>query len=773
MENLLQLIWEQKNLGLAILDAGGCWLQVNLGFEQFSGWPGCDLLGKPARELFGERVSLKTQEIVAGDALKSGIWRVQQKNGDWVYREITVTPLTDAEGQDLQMITITPATVYQTLRDQTRLSALAAEVGVTLGKSLSLSESLHGCTRALVKYLEAVFAGIWLLNPITHLLELQAYAGEQPTEAEFGGRIPLGVSIIGYIAQNLQPYVTGEAIQRQATSRTEPGKDQVVAFAGYPLILEGRLIGVIALCSRQQITQGSRETLLWVANAVAVAIDRVKAREELLSRRETLLFRLASQIRNSLELDTVLEVAVREIQNLLQIDWCWFIWYHPPAPDTEATLSLNDSYWEIVKEAKQPHVPSFTGTYTLKDAQPEWLPVLSPLLASLLNLEMIRLEPRHHLDRRLLLVLEALDMAGILALPLRTDSGKIGVIGCGMSRRSPNLPSDSSPWKDSELELIKAVADQLAIAITQAELYVQARTSAEIAQNQTQQLTQALQQLQCTQAQLIQTEKISSLGQLVAGIAHEINNPINFISGNLAYATDAIQELLTLLNLYQTHYPRPVAPVQTAINSLDLEFIQHDLPQLIDSMKLGIDRINEIIKSLRNFSRSDQQKKELFNIHEGIDNTLLILRHRLQNSDAHIEIIKAYSNIPPIRCYIGQINQVFMNIISNAIDALETQPSPRQITLETSRSSDLLEPLDGGKTSADIILIKIRDNGPGIPETVQAHLFDSFFTTKPLGKGTGLGLSISYQIVVEKHQGSLKCLSRPGSGTEFWIQLPI
>lgn len=530
---------------------------------------------------------------------------------------------------------------------------------------------------------------------------------------------------------------------------------------------------MIALCSRQQITQGSRETLLWVANAVAVAIDRVKAREELLSRRETLLFRLASQIRNSLDLDTVLEVAVREIQNLLQIDWCWFIWYHPPASDTEANLSLLASHWEIIKEAKQPHVPSFTGTYTLEDAQPQWLPVLSPLLTRLLNLEMIRLEPRHHLDQCLLLVLEALGMRGILALPLRTESGKIGVIGCAMSRRSPNLPSEPSPWKDSELELIKAVADQLAIAITQAELYVQARTSAEIAQNQTQQLTQALQQLQCTQAQLIQTEKISSLGQLVAGIAHEINNPINFISGNLAYATDAIQELLNLLNLYQTHYPRPVAPVQTAIDSLDLEFVQQDLPQLIDSMKLGIDRINEIIKSLRNFSRSDQQKKELFNLHEGIDNTLLILRHRLNNSDVNIEIIKAYSDIPPIRCYIGQINQVFMNIISNAIDALETQPPPRRIIIETSRSSDLLEPLNGEETIADTILIKIRDNGPGIPESVQTHLFDSFFTTKPLGKGTGLGLSISYQIVVEKHQGSLKCLSRPGSGTEFWIQVPI
>jgi PAS domain S-box-containing protein len=280
-----------------------------------------------------------------------------------------------------------------------------------------------------------------------------------------------------------------------------------------------------------------------------------------------------------------------------------------------------------------------------------------------------------------------------------------------------------------------------------------------------------LQKLQQTQSKLLQGEKMSSLGQLVAGVAHEINNPINFINGNLNHAKTYVQDLLGLLSLYQTHYPTPVPDIQAKIEAIELDFMVEDLNKLLTSMKVGVDRISQIVLSLRNFSRMDEADLKTVNLQEGIESTLMILAHRLKANPKRpaIQVHKDYSDLPLVDCFPGQLNQVFMNILVNAIDALEEQESkrtgpasvPSQIQIRTEVSSD------------QHACITVIDNGPGMSEAVRERLFDPFFTTKPVGKGTGMGLSISYQIIVEQHNGNLVCKPHAAGGTEFVVTIPL
>lgn len=287
---------------------------------------------------------------------------------------------------------------------------------------------------------------------------------------------------------------------------------------------------------------------------------------------------------------------------------------------------------------------------------------------------------------------------------------------------------------------------------------------------QTFQLERSFTELQQMQLRLVESEKMSALGVLVAGVAHEINNPINFIHGNVRYVGEYSQGLLELVQLYHQQFPQSSPQIQAKIDNLDLDFLQADLPKLLDSMQLGTNRIREIVKSLRNFSRLDEAEFKSVNIHEGIDSTLMILHNRLKAKSEHpeIAIVKEYGALPNIKCYPGQLNQVFMNLFTNAIDALEAalnQPEwgDRQPTIWI--RTEML--------SSQRIAIRIIDNGSGIPEHYRSKLFDPFFTTKPVGKGTGLGLSISYQIVVENHGGRLRCNSQINRGSEFIIEIPI
>ncbi|ACC81720.1 sensor histidine kinase [Nostoc punctiforme] len=287
------------------------------------------------------------------------------------------------------------------------------------------------------------------------------------------------------------------------------------------------------------------------------------------------------------------------------------------------------------------------------------------------------------------------------------------------------------------------------------------------------QLQQTLQELQYTQVQLIQTEKMSSLGQLVAGVAHEINNPVNFIHGNLIHLKEYSQQLLTLIKLYKQENFNYNPEITTLIDEIDLEFIIDDMPKILSSMEVGTERICEIVLTLRNFSRLDEAEMKSVDIHEGINSTLLILQHRLKENhkQQEIEIIKNYGNLPLVECYVGGLNQVFMNIFSNAIDALYEQKGEYLIGKVKKHLSSII--VYTQVKNEEYVIISIKDNGPGITEEVKTRLFDPFFTTKPVGKGTGLGLSISYQIIVDKHKGKINCISASGKGTEFVIEIPI
>jgi two-component system, NtrC family, sensor kinase len=287
------------------------------------------------------------------------------------------------------------------------------------------------------------------------------------------------------------------------------------------------------------------------------------------------------------------------------------------------------------------------------------------------------------------------------------------------------------------------------------------------------QLEQTLSELKRTQAKLVHAEKMSSLGQIVAGVAHEINNPVNFIHGNLTYIEEYSQQLLNLVQIYQYHYPNPVTEIQDETDAIDLDFLQKDLLKIVSSMKLGTDRIRNIVLSLRVFSRMDEAEFKSVDIHEGIDSTLLILQHRLKNKPQYseIQVIRNYCDLPLVECYAGQLNQVFMNILANAIDAVDEINEKRTIEERKENSSQIT--ISTSAIDSEWVQITIADTGIGIPESIKKQIFNPFFTTKPIGKGTGMGMAISHQIITEKHGGKLTCFSTPGRGTEFVIHIPI
>ncbi|MDM9383049.1 GAF domain-containing protein [Chlorogloeopsis sp. ULAP01] len=372
---------------------------------------------------------------------------------------------------------------------------------------------------------------------------------------------------------------------------------------------------------------------------------------------------------------------------------------------------------------------------------------------------------------------------------------------------------------DKRTKALKDANEQLLVEIVERSSVERALQAAvQVAQKHSLELQQALENLKNTQTQLVQSEKMSSLGQMVAGIAHEINNPINFIVGNLAHAEQYISSLIDMLHLYQENYPQPVSTIVERSQDIDFDFVVMDLPKLLESMQAGAKRISNIVLSLRNFSRLDEAEMKRVNLHEGIDSTLLILQHRLKDNLRHpqIEIIKEYGDLPAVECYPGKLNQVFMNILNNAIDALEglgtkdwglgrggggrgreTDKEDREdggeknslysasphALLQTSHTSQSPVPntqyqvpqirIRTEIASPGRVRVKIADNGAGMSEQVKARIFDPFFTTKPVGSGVGLGLSVSYQIVVENHKGVLSCTSTPEQGAEFIIEIPI
>ena len=351
-------------------------------------------------------------------------------------------------------------------------------------------------------------------------------------------------------------------------------------------------------------------------------------------------------------------------------------------------------------------------------------------------------------------------MISFAGYPLVVDNHLVGVVAL-FARH---------PLSNKAFDALEMVADEIALGIKRKQAEVQLQLSETQLRQQAEALQATLQELQRTQSHLVQSEKMSSLGQLVAGVAHEINNPVNFIYGNLTYARNYTEDLLKLISLYQTHYHTPHPDITNEVNAMELEFVMQDLPKLLNSMKVGAERIQGIVSSLRTFSRMDEAEMKAVDLHAGLESTLMILQNRLKASPglAPIRITRDYSDLPLVECYAGQLNQVFMNIISNAIDALVDVRSGQFPNKQTACID-----IQTQRTEDNQVNIQIGDNGLGILEDIRDRIFDPFFTTKPIGKGTGMGLSISYQIVTEKHGGRLIFESQVGEGTTFTITIPL
>ncbi len=494
------------------------------------------------------------------------------------------------------------------------------------------------------------------------------------------------------------------------------------------------------------------------------------------------LTRVRDQIRSTLDLKTILQTIVREVRILLDTDRT-VVYQFATGSQGEVVVEDVRGEWQSILGLKSPEECFSEGSSCFyKEGK----------VRAIHDICTANLTPCHRE------FLESLQVKGSIIVPIGQNSqfwGLLIVHECSRPR----------VWQTAEQELLQNLADQAAIAIHQAELYQGSLNAAAADQAKAEQLAKTLAQLQNTQAQLIQTEKMSSLGQLVAGVAHEINNPVNFIYGNLSHANEYTKDLLCLVELYRQYTPNPNPEIIECEEAIDVNFLTEDLPKILDSMKVGVERIRQLVISLRNFSRLDRSEKDCVDIHEGMESTLLILQHRIKATSNRptIEIIKEYGNLPRVNCYASSLNQVFMNLLGNAADAIEMRKTERGTSLAGLKLStsainlssqeipinsenlnqtyeylipDVQSPCIRIRTQlidAKRIAICIADNGHGIPKELISHIFNPFFTTKPVGSGTGLGLSISYQIVVEKHKGVLKCISIPGQGTEFWIEIPI
>jgi PAS domain S-box-containing protein len=597
--------------------------------------------------------------------------------------------------------------------------------------------------------------------------------------------------------------------------------DEVLAIAVSGQSWQGEVEMVSRTCSRKQIAlrlDAIKDVTGEVVGTIAIHTDITerKRAEAALRRsyeRAELLKQITTEIRSSLDPQHIFQTTVTQLGEALSVNRC-MIYLYQEAP--KAKMSLVAEYLETgYSSIGAFEVPVEGNLHAQQVLATDRAIATSDVYAQPL------LDSTIHLCR-------AMEIKSMLAIRTSYQGKPNGVLGlqqCDAYRY----------WTSSEIDLLEAVAAQVGIALAHACLLEKEKcTAAQLAQQnvalqlsnsrastKAAELEQALQDLQQTQAQLVQTEKMSSLGQLLAGVAHEINNPVSFITVNINYACDYIEDLLRIVNLYQQYYPQPVEEIQSELQEIDLDFLIKDLPKLLNSMKVGADRINQIVLSLRNFSRDEVETKPI-DIHEGIDNTLMILRHRLKGKGGspEIAVIKKYGTLPLVECYAGQLNQVFMNLISNAIDALEIDAGGECLAREGEGNRSFNDSVSGaalqersgqsregtgalvnrgellnsrGETnphslketlspaieisteakSNNWVVIRIKDNGPGMTEEVRQKLFNPFFTTKPAGKGTGLGLSISYQIVVEKHGGHLQCISIPGQGTEFIIEIPI
>lgn len=775
----LRILFETAFDAIAIADHQGRYLDVNPAACQLLGLERKKLIGRSMAEFILSDFSSVWQQFLAGEKVH-GEWKIKGGDGRtrwvkyigqgnfsaegslWVMRDIT--PKTEGK---LEIAGGQPAEPEQIKAEKREISGFTdismAQESILEGINLPWeSERVNGDTFDLFSQ---------ETNAINQKVTQANFNILFKKLAEIKFALDQAAIVVITDAQGTINYVNDKFCQISKYSKSELiGQNHRLLNSGHhPPEFFRNLWQTI---SQGQVWQGEIKnkakdgTTYWVDTTIvpflndhgkpiqylAIRFDitprkQAEAKIQALLNRAQRLNAIGILIRNSLDLETILLNAVKAIYTEIGVaDVCTFGWYR--CQDYSPVFSV-----EI--EEKKPGLPSWLRTEYLDDS--------SPILSHILQHKIYQFDGREALENESLKQFcQSYGVNAYLCLPIHTAGGEIGAIEMGKI--------DASPWTEEHIQLLQEIANQIAIALYQSQLYRES-------QKANQELSQAYQELQKAQTRLIQAEKMSSLGELVAGIAHEINNPVSFIYGNIAHAADYTDDLIQLIRLYQDCYPQPVKAIADFAEDIDIEYLIRDFSRLLKSMKNGATRIANIVKSLRTFSRLDEAEFKAIDIHENIESTLVILQNRFSRTGQEIKVVKNYGQLPLVKCYGGLLNQVFMNLLANAIDAIEQRHKDLlnmasnldyvgQITITTFMSVNSVN-------NQSVVNILIRDNGCGMSPEVQAKIFNPFFTTKPVGKGTGMGLAISYQIITENHQGSLECVSILGEGTEFAIALPM
>jgi PAS domain S-box-containing protein len=773
-----------------------------------------ELLNTEGHLLQKKRFTTGQLRSIANQVKRYGFWQQEleyvSKKGNVFWGNLAIRQI-DVAGQPMHLVRVTDITPRKqaeaALRIRQRQDAAIAQLGQEALIEADLSLLMDWTVTLVAQTLNVDYCQILERLPNGEELRLVAGFGWQ---AGLVGQATVSAgkeSQAGYTLLYNEPIILtdldtetrfqGSALLQNhgvvsGMSTTIPGQNQPFGVLG------------VHTTQTRQFTDDDSYFLQAIANIIATAIERKRTEEALRESavRERAIATVLQRMRQTLDIDKIFTATTEELRHVLNCDRVAIYRFNPDwsgefvaesVADGWVTLTIeqqnNPDLKADVLEEERCTLKTLDGSENLSISSfhPQLYPPYSCPNPNITNLQsdnslqdtyLKETQGGAYSQGASYRVVEDIYNAGFtdcyieLLEQFQARAYIIAPIFCGKKLWGLLATyQNSSPraWRKSEISVVVQIATQFGVAVQQAQLLQKT-------QEQALDLELTLNQLKRTQAQLVHSEKMSSLGQMVAGVAHEINNPVSFIYGNLTPAKEYVQDLVRLIQTYQKTYPTPTAELQQLIEEIDLDFLLDDWQNLLKSMQIGTDRIRAIVLSLRNFSRLDEKEIKKVDIHEGIDNTLLILQHRFKavGNAQGIQVIKHYGQLPLVTCYASQLNQVFMNILNNAIDALENQPSPRIITISTEVETGSKQPTtDDGRATTDFIVIRIADNGSGINEDIMPKIFDPFFTTKPVGSGTGLGLSISHQIVVEKHKGQIYCTSTLEQGTEFIVKIPL